>query len=115
MAPSDSMTERAGPTRSVAPTIATERGLTSGSSCISLTLARAVVERLSAVAPQENARKSTPLAIQWLSPTFLLTITAPGSRESTVWLPMGFPTLGSHHHEARRQDHRHALPAAGQG
>src|SRR5215831_19396352 len=34
MAPSDSMTERAGPTRSVAPTIAIERGLTSGSSCM---------------------------------------------------------------------------------
>src|SRR5215470_12439568 len=88
MAPSDSMTERAGPTRSVAPTIATERGLTSGSSCISLTLARAVVERLSAVAPQENARKSTPLAIQWLSPTFLLIITAPGSTGESQF---GFP------------------------
>src|SRR4051812_34302452 len=34
MAPSDSMTERPGPTRSVAPTIATERGLTRGSSSI---------------------------------------------------------------------------------
>src|SRR5215510_15719013 len=32
------MTERAGPTRSVAPTIAIERGLTSGSICILLTL-----------------------------------------------------------------------------
>src|SRR5712691_2151372 len=30
-APSDSMTERAGPARSVAPTIATERGLTRAS------------------------------------------------------------------------------------
>src|SRR5947199_10480102 len=34
MTPSDSMTERAGPGRSVAPTIAIERGFTSGSSCM---------------------------------------------------------------------------------
>src|SRR6478735_10350722 len=34
MAPSDSTTDRPGPTRSVAPTMATERGLTRGSSCI---------------------------------------------------------------------------------
>src|SRR4029453_10453930 len=34
MAPSDSMTERPGPTRSVAPTMATERGFTRGSSFI---------------------------------------------------------------------------------